>query len=131
MFAGIGNAYSDEILHRARMSPFKLSRTMSAEDVVTLHRAIHEVLDEWTTRLREEAGTTFPGRVTAFHEEMAVHGRYRLPCPVCDAPVQRIQYAENESNYCARCQTEGRVLPDRSLSRLLKDNWPKRIEELE
>ncbi len=131
VFAGIGNAYSDEILHRARMSPFKLARTMSDEEVTTLHRAIASVLTEWTSRLRDESGATFPARVTAFHEAMAVHGRYRQPCPVCAAPVQRIQYAENESNYCARCQTQGRVLADRSLSRLLKDDWPKRIEELE
>jgi len=131
VFAGIGNAYSDEILHRARMSPFKLARTLSANDVVTLHGAVVNVLEEWTARLREESGEIFPGRVTAFHDAMAVHGRYRLPCPVCEAPVQRIQYAENEANYCARCQTDGRVLADRSLSRLLKDNWPKRIEELE
>jgi formamidopyrimidine-DNA glycosylase len=131
VFAGIGNAYSDEILHRARMSPFKLARTLSTDDVTMLHRAVVGVLHDWTTRLREEAGETFPSRVTAFHDAMAVHGRYRLPCPDCGAPVQRIQYAENEANYCARCQTDGRVLADRSLSRLLKDNWPKRIEELE
>jgi len=131
VFAGIGNACSDEILHRARMAPFKLAQTLSANDVVTLHGAVVNVIGEWTTRLREESGETFPGRVTAFHDAMAVHGRYRLPCPVCEAPVQRIQYVENEANYCARCQTDGRVLADRSLSRLLKDNWPKRIEELE
>jgi len=131
VFAGIGNAYSDEILHRARLSPFKLARTLELEEVEALHRAVREVLGEWTGRLRVEAGESFPTRVTAFHEAMAVHGKYRQPCPVCGAPVQRIQYADNESNYCARCQTGGRVLADRSLSRLLKDDWPKRIEELE
>lgn len=131
VFAGIGNAYSDEILHRARMSPFKLARALSADEIAILYRAVHDVLVEWTARLRAEAGSIFPARVTAFHQAMAVHGRYRQPCPVCGAPVQRIQYAENEANYCARCQTDGRVLADRSLSRLLKDNWPKRIEELE
>lgn len=131
IFAGIGNAYSDEILHRARMSPFKLARNIDAEELNRLHGAVTDVLTEWTQRLREEAGDGFPAHVTAFHEQMAVHGKYRQPCPVCAAPVQRIQYAENEANYCARCQTEGRVLADRSLSRLLKDNWPKRIEELE
>ncbi len=131
VFAGIGNAYSDEILHRARLSPFKLARSLESAEVEVLYRAVHDVLAEWTVRLRAEAGDAFPSRVTAFHEQMAVHGKYRQPCPVCSAPVQRIQYAENESNYCARCQTGGRVLADRSLSRLLKDNWPKRIEELE
>ncbi len=131
VFAGIGNAYSDEILHRARLSPFKRARTLKDDDVESLFVATRAVLSEWIDRLREEAGERFPAKVTAFHAEMAVHGKYRKPCPVCAAPVQRIQYAENEANYCARCQTEGRLLADRSLSRLLKDNWPKRIEDLE
>ncbi|MGI9324590.1 MAG: Fpg/Nei family DNA glycosylase [Pseudomonadales bacterium] len=131
VFAGIGNAYSDEILHRARLSPFKRARTLKDDDVESLYLATRGVLSEWIDRLREQAGESFPAKVTAFHAEMAVHGKYRKPCPVCAAPVQRIQYAENEANYCARCQTEGRLLADRSLSRLLKDNWPKRIEDLE
>jgi formamidopyrimidine-DNA glycosylase len=131
VLAGIGNAYSDEILARAGMSPFKQAHALSDEELETLYRACREVLEEWTARLRNKAGDTFPARVTAFHPEMAVHGRYREPCPVCGAPVQRIQYAENEANYCARCQTGGRLLADRSLSRLLKDNWPKRLEDLE
>jgi formamidopyrimidine-DNA glycosylase len=131
VFAGIGNAYSDEILHRAGMSPFKLARTLAPADVSRLYAAVQAVLREWTDRLRGETGEKFPARVTAFHASMAVHGKYQQPCPVCGAPVQRIRYAENEANYCARCQTEGRVLADRSLSRLLKDDWPKRIEELE
>jgi len=131
VFAGIGNAYSDEILLRARLSPFKRPRDMSDEQVAALYAAAQTVLREWTTRLRQQAGADFPKKVTAFHEQMAVHGRYRQPCPVCGAPVQRIVYAENEANYCARCQTGGRLLADRSLSRLLKDNWPKRLEDLE
>lgn len=131
VFAGIGNAYSDEILLRARLSPFKLPRNLSDDELRLLYRACREVLEEWTARLREKAGGQFPAKVTAFHPEMAVHGRYREPCGVCGAPVQRIQYAENEANYCARCQTGGRVLADRSLSRLLKENWPKRLEDLE
>ena len=131
VFAGIGNAYSDEILLRARLSPFKQPRNLSDAEMETLFRACREVLMEWTERLREKAGDTFPNKVTAFHSEMAVHGRYREPCPVCGAPVQRIKYAENEANYCARCQTGGRLLADRSLSRLLKDNWPRRLEDLE
>ncbi len=131
VLAGIGNAYSDEILARARMSPFKQAHALSDAEMETLYHACREVLEEWRARLRGEAGETFPAKVTAFHPEMAVHGRYRQPCPVCGAPVQRIQYAENEANYCARCQTGGRLLADRSLSRLLKDNWPKRLEDLE
>ena len=131
VFAGIGNAYSDEILLRARMSPFKQCGSLSQEEVATLYAACQDVLREWTQRLRDEAGEDFPKKVTAFHDEMAVHGKFRRPCPVCGAPVQRIVYAENESNYCARCQTAGRLLADRSLSRLLKANWPKRLEDLE
>ena len=131
VFAGIGNAYSDEILMQARLSPFKLPRNLSDEELRALYDACRDVLMEWTARLRDEAGDRFPAKVTAFHPEMAVHGRYREPCPVCGAPVQRIRYAENEANYCAGCQTGGRLLADRSLSRLLKDNWPKRLEDLE
>ncbi|MEM1432511.1 MAG: DNA-formamidopyrimidine glycosylase family protein [Pseudomonadota bacterium] len=131
VFAGIGNAYSDEILHRAQLSPFKPVRNLSPAEIETLYHAIQACLEEWTERLRTASGAKFPAKVTAFQAEMAVHGKYREPCPVCGAPVQRIRYAENEANYCARCQTGGRVLADRSLSRLLKDNWPKRIEDLE
>lgn len=131
VLAGIGNAYSDEILARARMSPFKQAHALGDVEMESLYRACREVLEEWTDRLRDKAGDAFPSKVTAFHPEMAVHGRYREPCPVCGAPVQRIQYAENDANYCARCQTGGRLLADRSLSRLLKDNWPKRLEDLE
>ena len=131
VFAGIGNAYSDEILMQARLSPFKLPRNLSDEELRALYDACRDVLMEWTARLRDKAGDRFPAKVTAFHPEMAVHGRYREPCPVCGAPVQRIRYAENEANYCAGCQTGGRLLADRSLSRLLKENWPKRLEDLE
>jgi formamidopyrimidine-DNA glycosylase len=131
VFAGIGNAYSDEILLRARLSPFKQPRNLSDVELQALFRSCREVLIEWTDRLREKAGDAFPTKVTAFHPEMAVHGRYRQPCPVCGAQVQRIKYAENEANYCARCQTGSRLLADRSLSRLLKDNWPRRLEDLE
>ncbi|NIP16176.1 MAG: formamidopyrimidine-DNA glycosylase [Pseudomonadales bacterium] len=131
VFAGIGNAYSDEILLRAQLSPFKRPRDMSDDEMERLGVATRAVLTEWTDRLRAAAGDDFPSKVTAFHPEMAVHGKYREPCPVCGAPVQRIVYAENEANYCARCQTGGRLLADRSLSRLLKENWPKRLEELE
>ena len=131
IFAGIGNAYSDEILLRARLSPFKHGGAMTDEEIRRLYDACRDVLDEWTRRLRNEAGDEFPMKVTAFHDEMAVHGKFRQPCPVCAAPVQRIVYAENESNYCAKCQTEGRLLADRSLSRLLKATWPKRLEDLE
>ena len=131
VFAGIGNAYSDEILLRAGLSPFKRAGVLKEQDVAALHQACIAVLTEWTERLRAEAGSEFPKKVTAFHAEMAVHGKYKEPCPQCGKPVQRIAYAENESNYCAQCQTGGRLLADRSLSRLLKDNWPKRIEDLE
>lgn len=131
VFAGIGNAYSDEILLAARLSPFKLPRSLSDEEMARLYEACQQVLGEWTGRLRSEAGEKFPTKVTAFHPAMAVHGKYREPCPQCGSPVQRIVYAENEANYCARCQTDGRLLADRSLSRLLKDNWPRRLEDLE
>ena len=131
VFAGVGNAYSDEILLRARLSPFRQGGALNDVEVRALHDACRDVLLEWTARLRDEAGAEFPRNVTAFHDEMAVHGKYRKPCPVCGAPVQRIVYAENESNYCAKCQTAGRLLADRSLSRLLKSTWPKRLEDLE
>ena len=131
LLSGIGNAYADEILHRARLSPVRLTRQLGEDEVAGLHRATRETLREWTDRLRREAGDRFPERVTAFREGMAVHGRYRQPCPDCGAPVQRIVYAENETNYCPRCQTGGKVLADRSLSRLLKDDWPRTVEELE
>jgi formamidopyrimidine-DNA glycosylase len=131
LFSGIGNAYSDEILHRARLSPFAQTSTLSEEDVKRLFDAARSTLLEWTDRLRKAAGADLPQKVTAFHEEMAVHGRYRKPCPVCGSPVQRIVYAENETNYCARCQTGGRILADRALSRLLKASWPRSIDELE
>lgn len=131
VLAGIGNAYSDEILLIAGMSPFKRAGALSDEEAERLFSACRSVLTEWTERLRREAGDKFPAKVTAFHKEMAVHGKYRQPCPRCGSPVQRIVYAENEANYCARCQTDGRLLADRSLSRLLKDNWPKRLEDLE
>jgi formamidopyrimidine-DNA glycosylase len=130
LFSGIGNAYSDEIFHRARISPIKLTSRLTVEEIARLYDATREVLTEWTKRLRAEAGGEFPAKVTAFHDEMAVHGRYGKPCPVCGAPVQRIRYASNETNYCARCQTEGRLLADRALSRLLKQDWPKSIDEL-
>ena len=131
LFAGIGNAYSDEILHRARLSPFKHTTKLAPDETQQLHAAVVAVLSEWTERLRAETGDKFPEKVTAFHDGMAVHGRYRKPCPVCGAPVQRVAYAENEMNYCARCQTGGRLLADRALSRLLRDDWPRTLEELE
>ncbi|MEP7027846.1 MAG: DNA-formamidopyrimidine glycosylase family protein [Candidatus Eisenbacteria bacterium] len=131
LFSGIGNAYSDEILHRARLSPLRLTRQLRADEVARLHEAVRVVLTEWTDRLRDEAGERFPEKVTAFRPGMAVHGRFGMPCPVCATPVQRIAYAENEVNYCPRCQTEGRLLADRSLSRLLRDDWPRTIEEWE
>lgn len=131
MFSGIGNAYSDEILHRARLSPLQLTGRLSDEDAATLYAATQAVLREWTDRLRAEAGEGFPEKVTAFREGMAVHGRFGQPCPVCGAPIQRIRYADNETNYCARCQTAGRILADRSLSRLLGADWPRSIDELE
>jgi formamidopyrimidine-DNA glycosylase len=131
LFAGIGNAYSDEILHRSRLSPFKRSARLDASERAQLHAAIVGVLTEWRDRLAAEQGDRFPEKVTAFRPGMAVHGRYRQPCPDCGAPVQRVVYAENEMNYCARCQTNGRLLADRALSRLLRDDWPKTLEELE
>ena len=131
IFAGIGNAYSDEILLHAGLSPFKRARDLKDEEAERLFGACRKTLADWIEILRAKAGDGFPARVTAFHDEMAAHGKYRQPCPVCGAPIQRIVHAENESNYCARCQTGGRVLADRSLSRLLKETWPKRIEELE
>ncbi len=131
LFSGIGNAYSDEILHRAKLSPFAQTASLSEEDVKRLYDATRAILAEWTERLRREAGADFPEKVTAFREGMAVHGRFRKPCPVCGSPVQRIVYAENETNYCARCQTGGKVLADRALSRLLKASWPRSIDELE
>ncbi len=131
LFSGIGNAYSDEILHRAGLSPMRWTTRLSEEQVGRLHQAAVDVLTEWTERLRVEAGGRFPTRVTAFHDGMAVHGRYRKPCPDCGAPVQRIVWAENECNYCARCQTGGRLLADRALSRLLRSDWPRTVEELE
>ena len=126
LFSGIGNAYSDEILHRARLSPIALTASLSDEEVRMLYEATRAVLQEWVRRLRTEG---FPEKVTAFRPEMAVHGRYGEPCPVCGAPVQRIVYAENETNYCARCQTGGRILADRALSRLLKKSWPRSLDE--
>jgi len=131
LFSGIGNAYSDEILHRARLSPVKLTSRLEPDEVARLHAATQEVLAEWVERLRREAAGEFPEGVTAFREEMAVHGRHRRPCPVCGTLVQRIVRAENEVNYCPRCQTGGQILSDRSLARLLKEDWPRTIEELE
>jgi len=130
IFSGIGNAYSDEILHRARLSPVALTLQLEAQDVARLYAATRTTLTEWTQRLRSAAGAEFPEKVTAFREGMAVHGRFGQPCPVCGAPVQRIVYAENETNYCARCQTHGKLLADRALSRLLKSSWPRNIDEL-
>jgi len=130
ILSGIGNAYSDEILHRAGLSPLKLTRDMGQEEMTRLHAATQAVLSEWTDRLTQEARSTFPEKVTAFRPEMAVHGRFRQPCPVCGTPVQRIVYADNEMCYCPRCQTGGRVLADRALSRLLRDAWPQTVEEL-
>jgi formamidopyrimidine-DNA glycosylase len=129
-FSGIGNAYSDEILHRAALSPIALTQKLDESSVRRLYEAIREVLPEWIERLRVEAGEGFPEGVTAFRPEMAVHGRFGKPCPACGAPVQRIRYADNETNYCPKCQTGGRILADRSLSRLLKDDWPRTIDEL-
>jgi len=131
LFSGIGNAYSDEILHRAKLSPFAQTSSLSEEEVKRLYDATRATLAEWTDRLRREAGADFPEKVTAFREGMAVHGRFRKPCPVCGSPVQRIVYAENETNYCARCQTGGKILADRALSRLLKASWPRSIDELD
>jgi formamidopyrimidine-DNA glycosylase len=131
LFSGIGNSYSDEILHRARLSPFKQTRNLSDQEIEGLHTAVNTVLEEWTTRLREETGDGFPKKVTAFREEMAVHGKYGKPCPVCATPVQRIRYAENECDYCPVCQTGGKLLADRALSRLLKSDWPSTVDKLE
>jgi formamidopyrimidine-DNA glycosylase len=131
LFSGIGNAYSDEILHRARLSPLMLTSKLDRQQVNTLRDATLTTLREWTDRLRAAAGDGFPEEVTAFHAEMAVHGRFGLPCPLCGSPVQRIRYATNETNYCARCQTGGRLLADRALSRLLKQDWPRSIDELD
>jgi len=131
LFSGIGNAYSDEILHAARLSPVRLTGKLAEDEIERLWRAARETLASWTGRLRAEAGEAFPEKVTAFREGMAVHGRFRQPCPACGAPVQRIAYAENETNYCAPCQTGGRLLADRALSRLLRQDWPRTLEELE
>jgi len=131
LFDGIGNAYSDEILHAAKLSPFQLTGRLTDEETARLYTATRRTLLDWIERLRSETGSEFPEKVTAFREGMAVHGRYKLPCPVCGSPVQRIRYAENEANYCATCQTGGRVLSDRALSRLLRDDWPRSLEEWE
>lgn len=131
MFSGIGNAYSDEILHRAKLSPVKMTQSLDDDETERLFNATRDTLNEWVMRLREQTGSGFPEKVTAFRPEMAVHGKYGKPCPVCGAPVQRIVHADNETNYCARCQTGGRLLADRALSRLLKADWPRTLEELE
>ena len=131
LFSGIGNAYSDEILHRARLSPLALTLRLSEAEIERLYHATRATLEEWIVRLRDEAGEKFPEKVTAFRQGMAVHGRYQLPCPDCGTPVQRIRYADNETNYCARCQTGGRLLADRAMSRLLKEDWPRSIDEVE
>jgi formamidopyrimidine-DNA glycosylase len=131
LFSAIGNAYSDEILHRSRLSPLKLTRQMTEDEIVRLHRATISTLQEWIERLRSETGSEFPEKVTAFREEMVVHGRFGKACPDCGSRIQRIVYAENECNYCPRCQTGRRLLSDRSLARLLKDDWPKTIDDLE
>ena len=130
LFSGIGNAYSDEILHRARLSPIALTKKLSPAEIERLYVAVRDVLGEWTERLRQEAADNFPEKVTAFRPQMAVHGRFGQPCPACGAPIQRIVYAENETDYCARCQTGGTILADRALSRLLKASWPRSIDEL-
>jgi formamidopyrimidine-DNA glycosylase len=131
LLSGIGNAYSDEILHRAQLSPVAMTQKLTAEEIDRLYDATRATLLEWTERLRAEANGAFPENVTAFRPEMAVHGRYREPCPRCGAKVQRIRYASNETNYCARCQTGGRLLADRALSRLLHKDWPRTLDELE
>jgi formamidopyrimidine-DNA glycosylase len=131
LFSGIGNAYSDEILHRARLSPLALSQKLDDAEIERLYHATRSSLLDWTERLRADVGDSFPEEVTAFRPDMAVHGRYGQPCPVCGSPVQRIRYASNETNYCARCQTGGRLLADRALSRLLKDDWPRSIDDIE
>jgi formamidopyrimidine-DNA glycosylase len=130
LFSGIGNAYSDEILHRARLSPLALSQKLKKDEVERLYTASRDVLLEWVEHLRSETGDGFPEKVTAFRADMAVHGRFGQPCPDCGAPVQRIRYADNETNYCPGCQTKGRILADRSLSRLLKDDWPRNLDDL-
>jgi formamidopyrimidine-DNA glycosylase len=131
LFSGIGNAYSDEILHRARLSPLTLTSRLSQEEIARLFQATRTTLEDWIARLRQNTGEAFPEKVTAFRQGMAVHGRYGLPCPDCGTPVQRIRYADNETNYCARCQTGGRLLADRAMSRLLKKDWPRSIDEVE
>jgi formamidopyrimidine-DNA glycosylase len=131
LFSGIGNAYSDEILHRARLSPLTLTSRLSKEEIAILHRATLATLTDWIERLSRETGEAFPDKVTAFREGMAVHGRFGLPCPECGSPVQRIRYADNETNYCARCQTGGRLLADRAMSRLLKQDWPRSLDDVE
>jgi len=131
IFSGIGNAYSDEILHRARLSPLAWTTRLDRDELARLHRATEQVLSEWVQRLRSQAGSEFPEKVTAFRPEMAAHGKYGKPCPVCGDPIQRIVFADRETNYCATCQTKGKLLADRSLSRLLKDDWPRSLEELE
>jgi formamidopyrimidine-DNA glycosylase len=131
LFSGIGNAYSDEILHAARLSPFKQTQSLTIEEVRSLYDATQRTLRQWIARLQQQAGDEFPDKVTAFHDEMAVHGRYGQPCPDCGSPVQRVVYAANEANYCATCQTGGRLLADRSLSRLLREDWPRTLDELE
>jgi formamidopyrimidine-DNA glycosylase len=131
IFSGIGNSYSDEILHRARLSPLQLTQKLTEAEIDRLYQAVKETLLEWAQRIRSEVGDGFPEKVTAFRPGMAVHGRYGQPCPRCGAKIQRIRYADNETNYCARCQTGGKVLADRSLSRLLGSDWPRTLEELE
>jgi formamidopyrimidine-DNA glycosylase len=131
IFSGIGNAYSDEILHRAQLSPIAMSQKLTDDEVGRLYEGTRAILKEWTDRLRAESGGEFPEKVTAFRPEMAVHGRYRQPCPRCGAKVQRIRYASNETNYCAKCQTGGRLLADRALSRLMHEDWPRTLDELE
>jgi formamidopyrimidine-DNA glycosylase len=131
LFSGVGNAYSDEILHRAKLSPIRMTRSLDDQEVERLLAATRATLTEWIERLRQQTGDGFPQKVTAFRPEMAVHGRFGKPCPVCGARVQRIVHAENETNYCARCQTDGRLLADRALSRLLKADWPRTLEEME
>ncbi len=130
-FSGIGNAYSDEILHAARLSPVKLTQRMKDDEIQRLYNAVRHTLQDWTQRLREEAGTKFPEKVTAFREGMAAHGRYGQPCPVCGTKIQRVRYASNETNYCPHCQTEGKLLADRALSRLLREDWPRSLDEME
>jgi len=130
LFSGIGNAYSDEILHAARLSPLKLTRSLADDEVMRLYESTQATLRVWIERVKRDAKGGFPEKVTAFRDEMAVHGRFRLPCPVCGTPVQRIVYADNECNYCARCQTGGRLLADRAMSRLLREDWPRTIDEL-